>query len=70
MDKIQSIAMRVQSIINTLQVLNIPATRDNMNYLLGCHNELETIKTDLAQLSIENKKEKDQNGTGNDDGNE
>ena len=68
MDRIQGIAMKVQNVINTLQVLNIPATRDNMNYLLGCHQELEEIKMDLAKLSIENEKETNQNGTGNDDG--
>lgn len=38
------LANKIQAVINTLESLNIPATYDNMNKLLGCLQALAEVR--------------------------
>lgn len=42
-------ATKVQAVINTLESLNIPATYDNMNKLLGCLQVLAEVRDAISK---------------------
>ena len=42
-------ATKVQAVINTLESLNIPATYDNMNKLLGCLQALAEVRDAISK---------------------
>lgn len=59
----------VQAVSNTLQILNIQSSKENLNHMMGCLNKLDEIKATLISyaIDIEKAKEKEnQNGTEND----
>lgn len=51
---------KIQAVINTLELLNMPPTYDNVNYTLGIYNTLVEVR-DAIQ---EEKKEVVEDGTG------
>lgn len=41
---------KVQIIINTLEILNMPSTYDNVNRMLGIYDMLQQIKDDVMRM--------------------
>lgn len=41
---------KVQIIINTLAILNMPSTYDNVNRMLGIYDMLQQIKDDVMRM--------------------
>ena len=52
--------MKIQAVINTLELLNMPPTYNNVNHMLGIYNTLAEVR-DAIQ---EEKKEVVEDGTG------
>lgn len=50
----KEMAQDINNIIGTLESLNIPATFDNMNKLLGCLQLLAKIRDNLSRGENEN----------------
>jgi len=40
-------AMKVQAVLNTLELLNMPSTYDNVNHMLGIYNTLTDVRNYL-----------------------
>lgn len=40
-------AMKVQAVLNTLELLNMPSTYDNVNHMLGIYNTLTEVRNYL-----------------------
>lgn len=49
-------AERIQIVINTLEIMNIPATFDNVNHLTGIYKLLFQIRDELAAQNAEGEK--------------
>lgn len=43
-------AKKIQIAMNTIAILNIPATFDNVNRLMGIYNLLSSVRDDLANM--------------------
>ena len=52
---------KIQAVINTLELLNMPPTYDNVNYTLGIYNTLVEVRDAIP----ENKTEVAEDGEGN-----
>lgn len=52
-------AAKVQIVINTLELLNIPATHDNVSHLTGIYNLLYQLRDKLSAMKEEAKDERD-----------
>lgn len=53
-------AIKVQAVLNTLELLNMPSTYDNVNHMLGIYRELTAV------LDYLNKEPEVGNSGGND----
>ena len=42
-------AEKIQAVINTLEMLQIPSTYDNTNKMLGIYNTLAAVRDDLTK---------------------
>lgn len=40
-------AEKIQAVMNTIEILNVPATFDNVNRLMGIYNTLVEVRDDL-----------------------
>ena len=40
-------AEKIQAVLNTIEILNIPATYDNVNRLMGIYSTLVEVRDDL-----------------------
>lgn len=68
MDQLKSYVIGLQAVTETLQLLNIPSSRDNLEHMLGCLHKIDEIRLGLISMIIEDEKAKEkenQNGTGN-----
>lgn len=52
--------MKIQAVINTLELLNMPPIYDNVNHMLGIYNTLVEVRDAIR----EEKKEVAEDGTG------
>ena len=56
-------ATKIQAVINTLEIMNIPSTYDNTNKLLGIYQTLSDVQKDLIEKeAVELKEVKDDAG--------
>ena len=44
------LATKIQVVINTLEVMNIPSTFDNVNHLMGIYQYLADVRDQLAGM--------------------
>lgn len=46
-------AEKIQAVINTVELLDVPATMKNCNYLMGIYNTLLEVRDDLNKAGVE-----------------
>lgn len=50
-------AEKIQAVMNTLAILEMPSTYDNVNKMLGIYNTLKEVRDDLWKQQEEQKKQ-------------
>ena len=50
-------AEKIQAVMNTLAILEMPSTYDNVNKMLGIYNTLKEVMNDLWKQQEEQKKQ-------------
>lgn len=50
-------AEKIQAVMNTLAILEMPSTYDNANKMLGIYNTLKEVRDDLWKQQEEQKKQ-------------
>jgi len=43
------LATKIQAVINTLEILNMPSTYDNVNHMMGIYNTLVEVRDELKE---------------------
>jgi len=44
--------MKLQAVINTLELLNMPSTYDNANYMVGIYRTLKEVRDALQKMPV------------------
>ena len=50
-------AVKIQAVINTLEIMNIQSTYDNVNKMLGIYQTLNDVKNSLIEMEAAEAKE-------------
>lgn len=58
----KELAEKVQIVINTMEILNMPPTYDNVNHVYGMYKMLMSIRDELASMPAEKTEEVVENG--------
>lgn len=54
----KELAEKIQICINTLAVLNMPSTFDNVNHMIGIYRLLSEVRDELAAAEMEGEDER------------